>query len=189
MSGPSREAKVFAALLVSMMVCAAILMALGNNPPMAGAFCLDRYYLLKPIEESIRSEAAQSADHWVAIEIYYSGTKANHVEGPALQEQPPNPEDINCHFYLCNGRGGTDGQIQSTRKWQQQMSVQSTSPLSAQDERTDRNDRTIYICIVGSGEDRHPTDNQLKRLQTLVENLCRRFNIAPEHIDWPSDWR
>jgi hypothetical protein len=189
MSSPSREAKVFAALLFSMIVCATILMALGNNPPMAGAFCLDRYYLLGPVEEALRSEAAQSVDHWSAIEIFYSGTKAGNVEQLTSKRQPPNAEGVNCHFCLCNGRGGADGQLQSTWKWRQQLPLQSTGEPSAQNDQTDRGDRTIYICIIGDGNNYHATDNQLKRLQALVEALRKRFSIAADHVHWPSNWQ
>jgi hypothetical protein len=40
MSKQPRVVKVLAALLVSMTVGAFVLMALGNNPPSAGPFCL-----------------------------------------------------------------------------------------------------------------------------------------------------
>jgi len=95
MSNQPRVAKVLAALLVSMTTGAMVLMALGNNPPSAGAFCLSRYYRLGPVEKAIRSRAAQSPGRWNCIEIYYSGAKAGNIEQLASLSGLADPEDIN----------------------------------------------------------------------------------------------
>ncbi len=112
----SRQAKVFAALLVSMTAGIIILKALGNNPPAAGAFCLSSYYRLEPVEKAVLSRADRSPERWSRIEIYYSGTKAGNIEQLASLSDLANPNDINCRFCLCNGLGGRDGQIQPTEK-------------------------------------------------------------------------
>ncbi len=51
MSDQSRVAKVLAALLVSMTTGAVVLMALGNNPPSAGAFCLQAIIVLARLKK------------------------------------------------------------------------------------------------------------------------------------------
>jgi hypothetical protein len=142
-------------------------MALGNNPPSAGAFCLSRYYGLDPVEKSITSRAAQSAGRWNCIEIYYSGTKAGNIEQLTSLGGLANPEDINCHFVICNGLGGDDGQIQTTEKWQRQYPIRDLNAI-----RTTR-----------------PTDFQIKRVEALTEALHRKFNIQPESIYYLGDWR
>ena len=102
MSVQSREEKIFAVLLVSITAGAIVLMALGNNPPSAGAFSLSRYYRLGPIEKAILSRSTQSPDRWNRIEIYYSGTKAGNVQQLAALNGLSNPRDINCHFVICD---------------------------------------------------------------------------------------
>jgi len=171
----SRHAKVFVILLASMTVGAIILMALGNNPPSAGAFCLSRYYGLDPVEEAITSRAAQSAGRWNCIEIYYSGTKAGNIEQLASLGGLANPEDTNCHFVICNGLGGDDGQIQTTEKWQRQYPIRDLN--------------AIRICVIADGETTRPTDFQIKRVEALTEALHRKFNIQPESIYYLGDWR
>ena len=79
MSDQPRVAKVLAALLVSMTIGAVLLMALGNNAPLAGPFCLSSYYRLDPVEAAISSQAAQSPNRWKNIEVYYSRTKAGNI--------------------------------------------------------------------------------------------------------------
>jgi hypothetical protein len=177
----SRQVKVFVILLASMTVAAIILMALGNNPPSAGAFCLSRYYRLGSVEKAITSRASQSLVRWNCIEIYYSGTKGGNIEQLASLSGLVGPEDINCHFVVCNGLGGGNGQIQPTEKWQRQWSIIPGRTWQG-------SGQTIRICVIADGKTARPTDFQIKNIETLVEALDRKFNIRPESICYPSDW-
>jgi len=182
MSVQSREEKIFVALLVSITAGAIVLMALGNNPPSAGAFSLSRYYRLDPIEKVILARSPQSPGRWSCIEIYYSGTKAGNIEQLASLSGLASPKDINCHFVICNGLGGGDGQIQPTEKWQRQRSAMT-------EQNCYRTSQTIRICIIADGKTTLPTDFQIKRTEALVEGLYREFNIQLESIYYPNDWQ
>jgi hypothetical protein len=182
MSNQPRLARVLAALLVSMTAGAIVLMVLGNNPPSAGPFCLSSYYRLDPVGKAIQSRAAQSPARWNRIEIYYSGTKAGNIEQLASLMGLAGPEDINCHFCLCNGLGSGDGQIQTTEKWQKQWSIIPGRNWYG-------TGQTIRICIIADGKTTRPTDYQFKRTDALVERLCRKFDVAPASIYYPSDWK
>jgi len=182
MPNQARVAKVLAALLASMTIGAISLMALGHNPPSAGPFSLWTYYRLDPVNKAIFSRAAQSPDRWNRIEIYYSGTNTGNLERLALLSGLANPEDINFHFCLCNGRGGEDGQIQATEKWQKQW-----PPIP--DRTWYGSSQTIRICVIADGKTTYLTDCQTKRLETLLDGLCKKFRIRPESIHYPSDWR
>jgi hypothetical protein len=182
MSEQQRVAKVLAALLISMTMGAIILMALSNEPPSAGPFCLSSYYRLDPVEEAISSRVPQSPSRWNCIEIYYSATKAGNIEQLASLSGLANPQDINCHFVICNGLGGPDGQIQTTEKWQRQWSIIPGRTWYG-------SSQTIRICIIGDGKTALPTDCQRKRTEALVEGLCRKFDIRPESVYYPRDWQ
>jgi len=172
-----RVAKVLAILLASMTTGAIVLMAMGHNPPSAGPFSLWTYYSLDPVKKAISSRAVQSANNWNSIEIYYSGTQTGNIEQLASLSGLANPDNINCHFCLYNGFGGSDGQIQTTKKWQKQSSATSAD-----------SNKTIRICIIADGKTKHPTDCQLKRIQVLVDALCKKFHIQFSSIDYPSEW-
>ena len=182
MSVEVREAKVFAALLVSMTIGVIVLMALGNNPPSAGAFCLSGYYCLEPVGKAVAFQASQARNRWNCIEIYYSNTKAGNIEQLASLNGLAGPEDINCHFVICNGLGGNDGQIQPTEKWQRQWSIIPGKTWYG-------NGQTIRICIIADGKSSAPTNFQVKRVEELVEELCRRFDIQAQHIYYPNNWQ
>ena len=182
MPNQARVAKVLATLLASMTGGAIILMALGHNPPSAGPFSLWTYYRLDPVRKTISSRTAQSPDRWSRIEVYYSGTRTGNIERLASLNGLADPADINCHFCVCNGVGGSDGQIQPTERWQRQLSaVPRRAPYG--------NSRTIRICVVADGKTIYPTDCQIKRIQVLVEALCKKFRIRPESVYYPSAWR
>lgn len=182
MSRQPRVAKVLAALLISMTTGAVVLMALGNNPPSAGAFSLSRYCSLNPIDKAICSQVEQPPNRWNQIEIYYSGTRAGNIEQLAALNGLAGPEDLNCHFCLCNGLGAGDGQIQTTEKWQRQWSAIS-------DRTWHGSDQTIRICVIADGQIAIPTDFQVKRLEILVESLRRKFEVDSENIQYPPNWQ
>ena len=177
-----RVAKVLAVLLISMTAGAILLMALGSNPPSAGAFCLSSYYRLNPVKRAVLARVPLSSERWNRIEIYHSRTKAGNIQQLTSLTGLGNPENLNCHFVICNGLGGQDGQIQTTQKWQKQWSV---IPENA----WQNTNKTIKICIVAEPKTTPPTDLQRKRLEALVEMLQRKFYIKPIYIYYPDDWQ
>ena len=180
--GRPRVARVLVVLLVSMTTGAVVLMALGNHPPSAGAFCLSTYYRLDPIGEAISSRATQAPGRWECVEVYYSGTKAGNIEQLASLSGLPSSDDINCHFVICNGLGGGDGLIQTTEKWQNQWSV-------IPDHTWYGSSRTIRVCLVADGKRVRPTDSQIKRTESIVETLSAKFSVPPAKIFYPTNWR
>jgi hypothetical protein len=182
MPNQPRSVKVLAVLLVSMTAGAIVLMALGNNPPSAGPFCLSSYYYLDRIEKAVLSRAPQHPGRWNCIEIYYSATKAGNIEQLASLSGLVRPDDLNCHFVVCNGLGGGDGQIQPTERWQKQWSIIPGHTWYG-------SSLTIRICVVADGKTAYLTNFQMKRTEALVEMLCRKFEITPDSVYYPSDWQ
>jgi hypothetical protein len=176
-----RTARVLVALLVSMTTGTIVLLAMGNNRPSAGPFCLASYYQLDPVEKAILSESLQSRSRWDNIEIYKSGTQAGNIEQLASLSGVGSPEDVDCHFVICNGLGGDDGQIQATEKWQRQWSIIPGGNWYG-------GSHTIRICIVADDKIARPTDAQIKRTESLIETLSRKFDIRSESVQYPQEW-
>jgi hypothetical protein len=182
MSGQSRLVKVLLALIVSMTSGAVVLIALGNNAPSAGPFSLSVYRQLDPVENAMASRAPQQPNRWNSIEIFYSGTKAGNIAQLASLEGLARAEDINCHFCLCNGLGGGDGQLLATEKWQMQWSCVPNQSWYG-------SSQTIRICVIADGKTTGPTDCQRRRAMALVEALCRKFNIPANAVYLPGNWQ
>jgi len=174
MSNQPRVVKVLGALLVSMTVGAFVLMVLGNNHPSAGPFCLSAYYRLTAVDQAVLSKACQAPNRWTSIEIFFSGTKSSGMKHPS------GALDASCHFIVCNGAGSGDGEIQATDLWQKQWSVQPSRTWQG-------SNKTIRICLIGDGAQTLPTDYQLKRLEMLLEALCRKFHIPAKSVFLPTD--
>lgn len=221
MTTHSRETKVLVVLGVSITLGAIILNALGHNPPSAGAFCLSRYYRLGSVKKTILSRTDQSPGRWSRIEIYVIVPESGNIKSAYVGlSDVGGDEHINCHFVICNGRVGHDGQIEPTEKWQRQSSIlarpsrdrsviprenwngEPLLPATSVGALSDRSkyqrptyfcetptDQTIYICVIADDEAVLPTDLQIRRAEALVEVLCRKFDIQPESIWYPDDWR
>jgi hypothetical protein len=182
MSYQPRVAKILAALLVSMTTGAVVLMVLGGNHPYAGPFSLSSYYRLNPIDDAVSSRAPQTPYRWNRIEIYYSGTKAGNIQQLASLGGLQSEDDLNCHFVICNGFGGDDGQIQSTAKWLAQWSVIPNQTWYG-------TGQTIRICLIGDNKTFLITDAQAKRTDALVDYLAKKFNISAKSIYYPGNWQ
>jgi hypothetical protein len=177
-----------------MIVGGAILNALSHHPLSASAFCLSSYYRLTPVEESISHRCTPHAGRWARIEIFHSNDGAPHnqkmqdSDGPAKQPNSSKSHiadgHADCHFVVCSGHGGNDGQIQSTENWHSQLPANRLPPDHT--ESAGDNEGTIYICIATDSKSTAPSDFQIRRTEALVEELCRRFDIRPEAVLYPN---
>jgi hypothetical protein len=178
MSKQPRVVKVLAALLVSMTTGAIVLMVLGNNPPSAGPFCLSAYYRLGSVDRVVRSHACQSPNRWSSIEIFFTGpATAAAIEHLTAARRSHRSPELNCHFVIGNGHQSGDGEIQATEKWQEQRSSKGYRG----------SEQTIRICLIGDGRRSRATDYQLKRLEMLLDVLCRKFNVPADSVYLPRD--
>ena len=173
-----RSTKVFAAVLITIAIEAAVLRTLGTNPLPAGAFSLSEYNHLAPIEKVISSNVVPISRHWNSIEISYTNTKPIVVNRPSSQNNQVNYNVLNYHFVVWNGLVGGNGQIQSTEKWQNQLSTTPDQTWSGCEE-------TIHIGIIADNKVAYPTDFQIKRTEALVRSLSREFGIESESIYYP----
>lgn len=194
MTVQSRQTKVLAALLVSIVLCTIILNILGHNPPSAGAFCLSQYNQLDPIEKVIHSADFIRPGYFKWIEIYCSkGSSINRVASASNMQAEQSIsdvsdlEDINCHFIIYNGNDESDGEIKPTENWRKQLPVKPRSDHNIR--RAWQCEQTVYICIIMDGKSAQPTNFQIKRLYVLVKELCRELNIKSDSVIYPNNWQ
>ena len=185
MGAQPREVKVVAALSASMTIGFLVLMALGNNPPSAGAFCLSSYYRLEPVNNVISHPADSNIQlkPWKRIKVSYINIPSvqNKLSDKNRWKQPENinkpltgsqseSQQIRGHFFICDGIVGNNGQIIPTHKWQQQQQISS------------EDDSTIVISVITGGYSNGPTGIQIERTGELVVAISKKFNIPTEYI-------
>ena len=118
---------------------------------------------------------------WQYLVIHHSATESGSVE--SIHEEHLKRRDtegnpwlgIGYHFVIGNGRGMTDGAVQATFRWKEQIHGAHSGSAVV-------NARGIGICVIGNFENSPPSIAQLKSLKTLVRFLAVRHRITPEKL-------
>ena len=82
---------------------------------------------------------------------------------------------IGYHFVLGNGLGMSDGRVEPTFRWQQQLH-------GAHSGSRPHNLHGIGICLVGDFEQTPPTPRQVAATERLLQWLCNRYGINRRQI-------
>ena len=167
----SRNKNIFYAALFSIFVGTMVLNILGNSLPAAGAFSLSDYNSLNPVKPLILSYNSEAVKNWEYVEI--KNIVMDH-ESSAQSDRAHYDAD-NCHFVICNGVIGQDGQIITTENWKYQQST----PI---DRWQDSGWNIIRIGIITGGINVSSTEIQVKRANLLAGTLAKKFDIPPVSI-------
>jgi len=181
MAACARETKVLAALAFSLTAGAIVLLALGNNPPPADAFCLSQYCRLAPVEKVIKLSSGKVARCWQGIDICYAGQCSAFGGLCGASGNSHQSAELNCHFIICNGTGAANGQIRPTSLW---LGQQSCGCAAA----GEGGDSVIRLCVITDHPAARVTDFQLKRTETLVKVLLLRYEIPEANVVYPPNW-
>ena len=182
MTNRARVSRVLICLVAAMTIGATVLMALDNQSPSGGAFSLASYTNLNPIAQVALTITPADPENWNRIEICDSRKTAGNIEQLAESAGLSSSNNVNYHFVICNGAGGSDGQIQPSEKWRWQRPCLPSGSWYG-------SGRTIRICTIADGSKTAPTDCQVKRTAALAEALARKFDIPSQQILYPPNWQ
>jgi hypothetical protein len=87
---------------------------------------------------------------------------------------------IGYHFVIGNGNGMSDGEIEETFRWRQQLH-------GAHAGSGEYNQRGIGIVLVGNFDEQRPTSAQLAAIKRLVTTLKHEYHIDSKHVIGHSD--
>lgn len=180
MTNQSRTLRVLISLVAAMTVGAVVLMTLDRQSLPRGPFSLAIYTNLNSIEQVALSPITLSKQNWNRIEVYYSKTAGDTEQ--VLEFDALRKGDANFHFFVCDGRIGSEGMIQPTKRWNRQQPCQSGGNWYG-------DSKTIRICVIADGLRNKPTDCQVSRTNELVEALSRKIGISTEQLSYPLDWQ
>ena len=82
------------------------------------------------------------------------------------------------HFVIGNGSGSSDGQIEVSRRWNNQKQGAHTRNARTHD----ADEYGIGICLVGDFDQQPPSPRQLAATQALIAYLSKRYKIAPSGV-------
>lgn len=137
-------------------------------------------------------ESLIDADRWNAIVIHHSGSMAGTVREMDAQAMRAGLNGLGYHFVIGNGAGLSDGVVQASNRWNQQLAGAhvATPPNASLGEcaRIDElNRRSIGICLVGNGNRNAFTEAQIRALIHLVRGLQIRLDVPSTSVLLHSD--
>ncbi len=147
-------------------------------------------------------EAKLDRQRWTSIVIHHSNTPAGDMSSVARLQGASDASGIGYHFLIGNGQGIADGSIEVAARWNRQEPgahvaslvknfaghsdiklVSSRSAPSADE----LNRHAVGICLIGNGDRREFTTNQMSELASLVRHLQKELNISADHVYLHSD--
>ena len=118
---------------------------------------------------------------WKFIVLHHTASNTGSVE--TIHEEHLRRKDkkgnhwlgIGYHFVIGNGSGMSDGEIEPTFRWRQQIQGAHAGV-------SDYNQRGIGIVLIGNFENSPPTDAQTSSVKQLVGILKREYGIASSKV-------
>ena len=129
------------------------------------------------IESIFNTKAEIDGSQWDSIVIVHSGSPAGSAESIEAQHQSVGYDDLGFHFLIGNGTGMGNGEIHLSNRWLNQSTGAQLQGLKPGDA-----SKTIEICLVGNGDRKPFTDQQIEYLAQLVSVLQDRFEIQSNRV-------
>ncbi len=115
---------------------------------------------------------------WKGIVIHHSGSAMGSAESLTKESLARGFRSLGYHFVIGNGQGATNGTIAVGPRWDEQLAGAHTAgPMSEHYNRT-----TIGICLIGDGERRSFTREQVESLKQLVKALQKQYGIDDANV-------
>tara|TARA_E500000318_G_scaffold1676_7_gene2290 strand:- start:51220 stop:51843 length:624 start_codon:yes stop_codon:yes gene_type:complete len=126
-----------------------------------------------PIEET----------RWDSIVIVHSGQPAGSPADIAQEHKSLGYDGLGFHFVIGNGKRMGDGEIHVGYRWLDQQAGADLSGINS----GFNSSNAIEICLVGDGDRRPFSEEQLYRLAQLVDSLSDELGIGADSIHLHKD--
>lgn len=116
--------------------------------------------------------------NWAAIIIHHSATENGNAAIFDKWHRESNQWDgIGYDFVIGNGTDSSDGQVEVTFRWRQQLiGAHCKTPNNW------ANENAVGICLVGNFNHTSPTPRQIQSLAKLISFLQNRYGIPKSRI-------
>ncbi len=115
---------------------------------------------------------------WKGIVIHDLGEPAATMQSIHRRHIQNGYQGLGYHFVIGNGNGLGDGDVHVGYRWTNQL----PGAHVVGDSGTFHNQHSIAICLVGDGDRRPFTEDQMKNLVRLVQRLQHRLEISPDAV-------
>lgn len=123
------------------------------------------------------------AGRWDSIVIVHSGTPAGSANDIAESHRELGYDGLGFHFVIGNGTRMGDGEIHVGYRWVDQRGGAELAGVRD----GFATSRAIEVCLIGDGDRRPFTEEQLHRLAQVVTALAKRLDIPTQKIHLHKD--
>lgn len=120
---------------------------------------------------------------WDSIVIVHSGQPAGSPADIAQEHKSLGYDGLGFHFVIGNGKRMGDGEIHVGYRWLDQQAGADLSGINS----GFNSSNAIEICLVGDGDRRPFSEEQLYRLAQLVDSLSDELGIGADSIHLHKD--
>lgn len=180
-TSPRRRQLVWLALIGGMTTVGGLLLALEDRrsaPPLLTV--LDRAGGMNTgqLDDIFSRADSIESGRWQSIVIHHSGSLSGSTDSIDRAHTESGLNGLGYHFVITNGQGGADGTIHVSKRWIDQMAGAHTSGPQSEF----FNNHGVGICLVGDGERRRFTEEQLASLVELIGALQTNLEIRDEMV-------
>ncbi len=157
--------------------CVLFILQLGDGEIQGGVLLTK----LAPVEERPEVDVildAVQGQSWDAIVIQHLAKPAGIVESIDRDHKNTGLNGLGYHFLIGNGNGLDDGHIHVGYRWLNQTSAARPTDINE----SNWGSRTVSICLVGNGNRRPFTSQQLVHLCNLVQRLQIELSIPANRV-------
>lgn len=178
----SRRHVVWASLVLSLSLVGGFLMLIEDQSfPTSGAvplLDLSPQGGLQSLDAIFQGGIETDAAPWRGIVIHHSGSPVGSPDSITRDHQERGFAGLGYHFVIGNGQGMGNGELHVGYRWIDQLpGVHVAGPQADA-----LNRQTIGICLIGDGDRRSFSRQQLASLAQLTGLLCQKFHIDRSQV-------
>ncbi|MFG0292666.1 MAG: peptidoglycan recognition family protein [Phycisphaerales bacterium JB050] len=182
----SRPQIVWASLLLAMTVMTGLLSLMTGAPSTLKFAPAASTVPSEPgdwLESVLAPADAIEGPKWDGIVIHHTASIQGSLESVTRQHEMQGLNGLGYHFLIGNGNGAEDGELLVGYRWQeQQPGAHVAGPMSER-----YNATKIGICLIGDGDSRGFTSEQMSTLMQIVRAMQERFDIPDEAVELHRD--
>lgn len=133
---------------------------------------------VRGVDAVFQTQAELNTEHWDSIVIVHSGSNKGSSASIEAEHIESGYDGLGFHFLVGNGTGMGNGEIHVGQRWLDQRDGADLAGTSA----GVSSRGMIEVCIVGDGNRKAFSDEQLRRLAQLVAALADKFEIPSDKI-------
>ncbi len=123
-------------------------------------------------------DADLDRDRWDGVVIHHSAEPAGDAASLDRLHRSLGRQGLGYHFLIGNGNGLGNGTIHVGHRWNEQLPGAHTGGPQADQ----HNRHKIGICLIGNGDRRQFTPEQLSSLVSLVQRLQRELDFGGSQV-------